>query len=693
MKLLLVIILFLVYFHYIGNYIYQVFNKYLYWNKFKFPIGFITTIGMIQLVSFPMTYLHVSMKVASIVYLFILATLFLLATIYFIWKIIHHSSLSSEKNLREYLFLGLIVIGFSGLHLALTFFTNSLNVASSDQSFYITWIENNVNVDQINMITPLTGSISPLHLFYNFQSYFVFLSFISQLFALPSILISVWAAPVILLTFIATSILNACSYFKIKHKGLIFCFFVIAFIFNFWPIESLAKYNMYIGHLRSYIFIFIIILYYELFNKNKLSHVFTNLVWLAAIAVQSTALFNGYLFIAALILYDLFIAKKKLIFELFKSSLALHLYLFFFLRYSWHYKISTAGLILVLIGLLMDKVPVIKEKIITWIYHDNMKKAVIWGYGALVLLVLIITNYGYINPPISSSYFVEYLSDYYFNNTYYSLMPFSLLNTTLKLIFLGLNIYLITKVKTLKDPMKFFIQLQIIFFIFFYNPLVAPFISTFITGSVFFRLRDVIYFVPFTIVCFLYAMDHFKYGKKFIVGVTILGGLLGVINIYEYLTFSYNKIPDSINYEYAYRLPKDTVKVAQFLDEYITNELSVDDQEIDRPLVYSVNRQINYFSHSYEMFYTIHEERNLKNINMEESLKALDKYALEELVVNSENYKDELYRYGWMLLKHNIDFIVLDNSVSKSIKTMTTQYYDKIYNNDTFSVYELKKRR
>ena len=40
MKLLLVIILFLVYFHYIGNYIYQVFNKYLYWNKFKFPIGF-----------------------------------------------------------------------------------------------------------------------------------------------------------------------------------------------------------------------------------------------------------------------------------------------------------------------------------------------------------------------------------------------------------------------------------------------------------------------------------------------------------------------------------------------------------------------------------------------------------------------------------------------------------------------------
>ena len=103
-----------------------------------------------------------------------------------------------------------------------------------------------------------------------------------------------------------------------------------------------------------------------------------------------------------------------------------------------------------------------------------MKKLVVWAYGALILLVLIITNYGYINSPISSSYFVEYLSDYYFNNTYYSFMPFSLLNTTLKLIFLALNIYLITKVKTLKNPIKFFIQLQIIFFIFLYNPLGIP---------------------------------------------------------------------------------------------------------------------------------------------------------------------------------------------------------------------------
>ena len=188
-------------------------------------------------------------------------------------------------------------------------------------------------------------------------------------------------------------------------------------------------------------------------------------------------------------------------------------------------------------------------------------------------------------------------------------------------------------------------------------------------------------------------MEHFQHGKKMIVGVTILCGLLGTINVYEYLTFSYNKIADPINYEYTYRLPGDTVKVAQFLDEYITNELSADDEEIDRPLVYSMNRQINYFSHNYEMFYTIHEERNLKNINMEESIKALDKYALEEFVVNSQNHKDQIYRYSWMLLKHNIDFMVLDNSVSNEIKTTTAQYYNRIYSNETFSVYELKKRQ
>lgn len=727
MLILLMIVLCFIYFNYIGSYIYQLFKDYLHWNKFKFPIGFITTLGALQLVSFPMQHLHASMKTVEIVYSSVLIILFLLATGYFIWKRPFLNFRFNKEVFIERSFLNLLVLAFIGIHLSLTFFTNSLNVASSDQSFYITWVENNVDAEFINMITPLTGNFNPLHIFYNFQSYSLFLTFIGQIFSIPSIFCSVWFGPIFLLAFMSTTILNVCSYFKIYQKRWIVTFFILSIIFNFWPIENYVKYNTYPGPLRSYLFIFIIIVYYEFFHKRKLNYAFINLTWLAAIAVQSTTLFNGYLFIGALIIYDIFISKKYLIFDLFKSSLALHLYLFFFLRYSWHYKLSIIGLILAVIGLVIDRLPKFRQRVLDLIYHDSMKKVIILGYGFLILLTLTITNYGYLESPINSSYFVEYLMDYYFNHTYYTITLFSLLSTVLKLTFFVLNLYLISKVKKLNNPTKFFIQVQLIFIIFFYNPLVAPFISTFITGSVYFRLRDILYFVPFTIVCFLYAKEHFKRSKSLIISTVILGSLLSVINIYEYLGYEPNKISNPETYEYMYRLPKDVVQVGCFLDEYIKNQLEDRTQTLltskrsqiyslsrdneptklieyislemrglvmeSRPVVvYSMNRQINYLSHQYEMFYTINEERGLKNINLIDSLEQLDKYALEEVVLNAHQYEDAALKYDQLLLKFKIDFIVLENNVLSEIKEITTNYYHQIYSNETFSIYELKNR-
>ena len=69
------------------------------------------------------------MKVASIVYLFILATLFfLLANFSFYLEDNSSFLFIFRKEFKRIFIFRVIVIGFSGLHLALTFFTNSLNV-------------------------------------------------------------------------------------------------------------------------------------------------------------------------------------------------------------------------------------------------------------------------------------------------------------------------------------------------------------------------------------------------------------------------------------------------------------------------------------------------------------------------------------------------------------------------------------
>lgn len=702
MKLALVLILFLLYFSYIGSYICEVFNKYLYWNKIKFPIGFLTTVGLIQLISFPLAYLQVSMQFTSICYLIVIGGLFLVATIYFMRRILKKDRCFQIKNRKEILFLSGIILVFVFLHLGLTFITNSLNVASSDQSFYITWVENNVNAEHINMITPLTGEIGRLHLFYNFQGYYLFLTFIAQVFGIQSLLVSVWIAPIFLLAFIATSILNVCLYFNLKNKLAIISFFILAFIFNFWPIESLVKYNMCNGYLRGYFFIYIIIAYYELFRKNKISYIFINLVWLASVAVQSTSLFNGYLCISALVLYDIFIAKKNVIFELFKSSIGLHIYLFFFLRYSYHYKLSTLFFIVVLMGLVIDRISTIKNWCLSLIYHGNMKKFIIIGYGVLNFIVLLTINYGYLSTPISSSYFVEYINQFYFDNFYYTQVGFSLLSTLLKFILLAVTILLMTKIVKLPDLLRFFVCYQVILFVFFYNPLTSPFISAFITGSVYFRLRDIVFCIPLIIVYFIYVKNNIRFGKLIIIGVTIMSSALMLANIYDYLTFSYNHIPNPTMYNYFYRLPKDTVDVSLFLNEYVeqnykpencqlaSTEEWMTDVETCRPKIYSTNRQINYFSNKYEMLYTIHEERNLKNINIGESFEALDKFALEQLVVHTNEHKQHVYKYRSMLSKYKVDLIVLENNVSDIIKGQTLLDFDRIYYNDTFSVYKLK---
>lgn len=688
MTLILITIFFVLYFTYIGAFTCHLFDKQLYWVNLKFPIGLMVTFGTLQLVSFPLLYLHVSMTTIIICFISILILLFVCATGYFIKNCPKMSIYGLPKHIKKNLFLVGMVIGFVSLHLALTFITNSLNVASSDQSFYITLVKNNIGASQINTIYPVTGQVRDLHLYYNFQSYFLFLSFISQVFNLEALAVTAWFYPVLLLTFIATSIVNVCCYMNIKNKFTIASFFIITFMFNFWAIENVVKYNTYNGPLRAYIFVFIFILYYEGYKTKKFNHWLINIVWLAASAVQSTALFNGYILLASLVLYELFIAKRKVIFELFKSSIALHIYVFFFLRYSWHYKLSTLWAIAILAIFVISKVPKWKSWCEQIVYHKNMQRVIIIGYCSLIVLSLILFNYGFLTAPISSDYFIEYLNGYYFNNTYYSSIVSSLLNTSLKLFLILFNIYLVSKVTQLKEQLKFFVWLQIILVIVFYNPLVSPFISTFITGSVYFRMRDIIFSIPLIVTLLCYISSQLKSGKAILRILTVLTLGLGLINIYEYISYKPNHIDDFSQYSFYYRLPKDTVNVSEFLDQYIDKYYT---SKNERPKVYSTNRQINYFSNKYEMVYTINQDRRFNSIDLRQNIiYGANEYVLEGLVTQLQEYKEYLIKYRLLLRVYKVDFVVLNNDVDEVIKNETLKDYNLIYSNPTFSVYELK---
>ena len=78
LSLLLLIILFVLYSQLVGQAAYSYFPEILGKIKYKWPIGFFIILGLIQLVSFPLQVMHVSMQVVAICY----ALIFLILSIF-----------------------------------------------------------------------------------------------------------------------------------------------------------------------------------------------------------------------------------------------------------------------------------------------------------------------------------------------------------------------------------------------------------------------------------------------------------------------------------------------------------------------------------------------------------------------------------------------------------------------------------
>ena len=84
LSLLLLIILFVIYSQLVGQMAYFYFPEILGKIKYKWPIGFFIILGLIQLVSFSLQAMHVSMQVVSICYsiIFLILTLIVIKYLY-----------------------------------------------------------------------------------------------------------------------------------------------------------------------------------------------------------------------------------------------------------------------------------------------------------------------------------------------------------------------------------------------------------------------------------------------------------------------------------------------------------------------------------------------------------------------------------------------------------------------------------
>ncbi|MFR3815833.1 MAG: DUF6077 domain-containing protein [Turicibacter sp.] len=310
LSLLLLIILFVLYSQLVGQAAYSYFPEILGKIKYKWPIGFFIILGLIQLVSFPLQVMHVSMQVVAICY----ALIFLILSIFvfrYLYAAYCDKRLEIFKFKKAHLMEYLLILLFIGFNFMICFSTNSFNDMNADQSFYITLVENNVGAEQINGILPLSGQIGWLDSYYNFQAFYLFLTFLSMIFNLDAVLVMAWFVPVLLWLTVSMTFLNLIYYFNRSNKSwkTMFIFIIL------WSFVSLfdyfVRYNVYGNNIRLFVFAYLMMGYADYFKSPKLrTLILCGLLWASASSFQSTALFLGIMIMVAIGIYELFYHRK-----------------------------------------------------------------------------------------------------------------------------------------------------------------------------------------------------------------------------------------------------------------------------------------------------------------------------------------------------------------------------------------------
>lgn len=659
--------------------------------KYKLPIGFFIYLGFFQLASFGLTYFHVSMQIVQYIFggvylaLIIGSLLILYGNVKKTKNFQYYKALNKKKSI-DYLF----IIGFILYHFFITFNSNSLCTTTADQTFYINLVNSNVNADSVNMIHPLTGVTTPLQAIYNFQSFYLVISFLAQSFNITPLLVTVWVVPLLFWITVATTLLNIVYYFKIyKNQPIKRVTVMLTVYFLITGFQYLIKYNMYGSNFRNYIFFYIMIFYYEFFRNKKIEFLKINfLLYLAAIAVQSTSLFLSIMLITSIYMYELFVVRSRQFYQLLIPSIPIIVYMILYYLYHQDYFVVLTLAFIVITCSILFLIKKIRVAINNFLYSKYCLYIITTSAIGLNLISFYmqfkeIDKY-YVNLIDFQNYLIEYYSFKF--DVSLSIFIINVFTFILRMGLIGTNIYCILNFNKLNSKMKFIIILQIYILVLFYNPFVCSIISKFGTGSVYFRTRALFMSMFLIAAIIVYLFNELENVKKYKNSIFILI-FLGLIthlslNVYQYYNNSYNTISNENPYNYSYRLYDDVVSAAFTLDSYISQTKEV------KPKVLTPYFEISYLSNQFISPY--HVELVRKKDNEEIQKENADVYEMIDMLDNSYYYtEEELARLKELVYRNDINFLITAQDISPILIDELKSFSKIIYQNTTYLVFEV----
>ena len=684
LSLLLLIILFVIYSQLVGQMAYFYFPEILGKIKYKWPIGFFIILGLIQLVSFSLQAMHVSMQVVSICYsiIFLILTLIVIKYLY---------RLYCDKRLKIFKFKKadvidyLLIALFIGFNFIICFSTNSFNDTNADQSFYITLVENNLGIDEINTILPLSGQIGQLDAYYNFQSFYLLLTYLSTIFQLEAVLVMAWLVPFLLWLTVAFTFLNLIHYVNHQQSSLK----TMSLFFILWSSVSLfdyfVRYNVYGNNIRLFVFSYLMIAYVEYFKNSKTKTlVLCAILWLSAISLQSTTLFLGSMLMVAIGVYEIFFNKKGVILPLVFSATPLLIYTAFFLgqRANMRVGLFIGGVFLLFSALASYKKT--RNMIQHLCYHRLFRCSL-----ALCLIVMMLLSMKLLptlneSSAISPAYFINFIFDKYAPKRRYiidrdwAMLCLTILRDGIFLLYLGAML----SFKKLNQTLKYTISIQLLTILIFYNPIVCAFVSTYFTGGVYMRTSDIVMSIFLVTSLLAYFANHPKFYKG-IVSLACLAIVQLTAQTYQYLTHDFNQIDQRQNFNHLYRMNQDVIDTANFIESYVERYY-----ENERPKVLTTQLALNYFSRNYEMIYTVNQERRVLDDSYRQHMPQL--YLLRDGLKKSyELSGDQQQQFKKALTEEQPDLIIVPQVAAPWVHELFNEIAVKIDENASYLVYRL----
>lgn len=542
----------------------KVLRKLKFKNEFYFatPLGFYLFLACFQLLAYPVQYLHLPTWILGLIIIFLFGFI-----LFFCRTEIKEFRNVPWKKLIIVLFLVIICtvmyVFSSNLELVCNNQSWALLSAQDDIYYYTRFISVNADITaRVNAIEPITGMSGIVPNLYAFTGILHLYSGLCMLFNLKAWTFVVWFN-FIFLRFIA--FLNIFNIVKIfngsKRVRIIIAIAFIGALFSgrgfingFEPVY----FRGYTG--IGFILIYSILLYFKTRNRNWL--ILYTMIMSGMLACQSTQMFLGVILLTSIAVYDSLINRC---FDVKKISFIATPILIYVLAFISYEKEFSFVLGIVFFFILINILYYWKKEIFVW--------QIVPVIGGITFLVMLIYGVFAQNPIYSLSQYQEVFGQYFntdiLSNSEAVSGSFDIINDLLQKGIWIVVIYFLFKWKQCSFEIKFCCVFFICIIIFFYNPLVMPFISTFMTDIVYGRIENVALSAVFYFTFLSYFDEKFHWLGKICL-ISSLSVLLVIVMEFSAYINHFSKYRESSVLKY--KMDQSVIEVSEYLDAYFYDQ-------------------------------------------------------------------------------------------------------------------------